>query len=112
MNNSECETSKQTDHIQPQAEEDAALRQLDAQIEEDQGLDEPALEALRVRRRQKAKKIADTNGRLAVRAGLACFVLTPGLSESMNNLDPGQTKTHRGWLCKKTADFNELSRRI
>jgi len=51
-----------------QASDAAALLQLDSQIEEDAGLDEPALEQLRVKRRQKAKKIADTSRRLAVRA--------------------------------------------
>lgn len=50
-----------------QAAEGAALEQLDAQIEEDSGLDEPALEQLRVKRRQKVKKIADANARLVVR---------------------------------------------
>ncbi|CBJ26550.1 expressed unknown protein [Ectocarpus siliculosus] len=49
-----------------QAAEGAALEQLDAQIEEDSGLDEPALEHLRVKRRQKVKKIADANARLVV----------------------------------------------
>lgn len=43
------------------------MEELNAQIEEDSGLDEPALEQLRVKRRQKVKKIADANARLAVR---------------------------------------------
>ncbi|CAB1115526.1 unnamed protein product [Ectocarpus sp. CCAP 1310/34] len=50
-----------------QAAEGAALEQLDAQIEEDSGLDKPALEQLRVKRRQKVNKIADANARLVVR---------------------------------------------
>lgn len=56
-----------------QASDAATLLQLDAQIEEAAGLDAPALEELRVKRRQQAKKIADTSRRLAVRAGPLLF---------------------------------------
>ncbi|CAM9851016.1 unnamed protein product [Scytosiphon promiscuus] len=49
-----------------EAADGATLERLDAQIEEDPGLDEPALEDLRSKRRQKAKNVADTNGRLKV----------------------------------------------
>lgn len=42
------------------------MEHLDAQIKDDSGLDEPALEELRVERKQKVKKIADTNKRLMV----------------------------------------------
>ncbi|CAN0445203.1 unnamed protein product, partial [Ectocarpus sp. 12 AP-2014] len=66
-----CERENQlvaqmTELQQLKAAEGAALEQLDAQIEEDSGLDGPALEQLRVKRRQKVKKIADANARLVV----------------------------------------------
>lgn len=51
-----------------QAAERVSLEQLDAQIEDDSGLDEPALEKLRAKRRQNVKKIADADNRLAVSA--------------------------------------------
>ncbi|CAM9121890.1 unnamed protein product, partial [Ectocarpus sp. 4 AP-2014] len=64
-----CERENQlvaqmTELQQLKAAEGAALEQLDAQIEENSGLDEPALEQLRGKRRQKAKKIADASARL------------------------------------------------
>ena len=74
-----------------QASDAAALLQLDAQIEEDAGLDEPALEELRVKRRQKAKKIADTNRRLAVRAGPFVFAWERKSKASCRGSDVAQS---------------------
>lgn len=64
-----------------QVADGATLERLDAQIEEDPGLDEPALEELRSKRRQKARNITDTNGRLKVPFRNCHRVLAPGLSQ-------------------------------